>query len=414
MSTDKKAFASSRLAVLICGSLILALALGTRQSFGIFLKPMSIDLGYGRETFAFAIALQNLVWGIAQPFTGWIADKYGASKALLIGAAAYVLGLFCMAYSTTGAGLTLSAGLLIGIGLGGSSFAIVFGALGRAFDAERRSLVLGIAGAGASFGMFVMVPYGRLLINTWGWFEALIILAATSSLMFPLSLGLREKKNPLEAKRDTKAALAEAFKHRDFWLLGLGFSVCGFQVVFILTHFAAFIQDNSLTLAVAANALAIIGFSNMFGSYLAGYLGGKYPKPRLLSLIFVLRAVAITAFISTPITEASVYIFSAVIGLIWLGTVPLTNGILASIFGVRYLSTLSGIVFVMHQIGSFAGGWLGGLLFDRTGSYRVIWLVTILLSLGASLCYLPMRERPIQDLNNDSEVRQKTAVPEVL
>ena len=308
--------------------------------------------------------------------------------------------------------LTLSAGMLIGIGLGGSSFAVVFGALGRAFDPDKRSLVLGIAGAGASFGMFVMVPYGRLLIHTWGWFAALIILGITSALMFPLSLGLRERKNPLEAKRDTKAALAEAFKHRDFWLLGLGFSVCGFQVVFILTHFAAFIQDNGLTLAVAANALSIIGFSNMFGSYLAGYLGGKYPKQHLLSLIFILRAVAITAFISAPITEASIYFFSAVIGLIWLGTVPLTNGILATVFGVRYLSTLSGVVFVMHQIGSFTGGWLGGLLFDRTGSYRVIWLVTILLSLGASLCYLPIRERPIRDL--DCEVQQKTAVQEAL
>ena len=412
MSTDNKEFASSRLIVLVCGSLILALVFGTRQSFGIFLKPMSLDLGYSRETFAFALALQNLVWGFAQPFTGWIADKYGASKALLIGAAAYVLGLVCMAYSTTGVGLTLSAGMLIGIGLGGSSFAVIFGALGRAFDPDKRSLVLGIAGAGASFGMFIMVPYSRLLIHTWGWFEALIVLAVTSVLMFPLSLGLREKKNPLEVKRDTKATLAEAFKHRDFWLLGLGFSVCGFQIIFILTHFAAFIQDNGLTLAVAANALSIIGFSNIFGSYLAGYLGGKYAKPHLLSMIFFLRAVAITAFISAPITEASIYFFSAVIGLIWLGTVPLTNGILATVFGVRYLSTLSGMVFVMHQIGSFTGGWLGGLLFDRTGSYRVIWLVTILLSLGASLCYLPIRERPIRDL--DYEVQQKTAVQEVL
>jgi predicted MFS family arabinose efflux permease len=413
MSADKKGLASSRFVVLICGSLILALVFGIRQSFGIFLKPMSLDLGYGRETFAFALALQNLIWGFAQPFTGWIADKYGASKALLIGAAAYVLGLVCMAYSTTGVGLTLSAGMLIGIGLGGSSFAVVFGALGRAFDADKRSLVLGIAGAGASFGMFVMVPYSRLLINTWGWFEALIVLAVTSMLIFPLSLGLREKKNPLEAKRDTKGALAEAFKHRDFWLLGLGFSVCGFQIIFILTHYAAFIQDNGLTLAVAANALSIIGFSNIFGSYLAGYLGGKYPKTYLLSMIFFLRAVVIAVFITAPITEASIYIFSAVIGLIWLGTVPLTNGILASVFGVRYLSTLSGAVFVMHQIGSFIGGWMGGFLFDRSGSYNVIWLITILLSLGAALCYLPIREKPIHELDDETQPR-KTAAQEAL
>ncbi len=314
MSTDKNVFTPSALMVLICGSAILALAFGIRQSFGIFLKPMSLILGYGRETFAFAMALQNLVWGIAQPFTGLIADRYGASKALLIGAAAYVLGLIFMANSTTGAELTLSAGMLIGIGLGGSSFAVVLGAVGRAFDPGKRSLVLGIAGAGASFGQFAMLPFSRFLLNTWGWFGALIVLAITCALMFPLSLGLRERKDPLGEKRDTKAALAEAFNHRDFWLLGLGFSVCGFQVVFILTHFAAFIQDNSLSLTVAANALAIIGFSNMFGSYLAGYLGGKYSKPYLLSGIFFLRAVAITVFISRPISETSVYVFSLVKG----------------------------------------------------------------------------------------------------
>ncbi len=398
MSTDKNVFTPSALMVLICGSAILALAFGIRQSFGIFLKPMSLILGYGRETFAFAMALQNLVWGIAQPFTGLIADRYGASKALLIGAAAYVLGLIFMANSTTGAELTLSAGMLIGIGLGGSSFAVVLGAVGRAFDPGKRSLVLGIAGAGASFGQFAMLPFSRFLLNTWGWFGALIVLAITCALMFPLSLGLRERKDPLGEKRDTKAALAEAFNHRDFWLLGLGFSVCGFQVVFILTHFAAFIQDNSLSLTVAANALAIIGFSNMFGSYLAGYLGGKYSKPYLLSGIFFLRAVAIIVFISRPISETSVYVFSAVIGAIWLGTVPLTNGILANVFGVRYLSTLSGIVFVMHQIGSFTGGWAGGILFDRTGSYQTMWMVTILLSIVAALCYLPIREKPISDL----------------
>ncbi|GMA99139.1 MFS transporter [Pelosinus sp. IPA-1] len=406
MTINKKVFTPSPLMVLICGSIILALALGTRQSFGIFLKPMSLDLGYSRETFSFAIALQNLVWGIAQPFTGWIADRYGASKALLIGAVAYVLGLIFMANSSSGIGLTLSAGMLIGIGLGGSSFAVVFGALGRAFDPSKRSLVLGIAGAGASFGMFAMVPYSRFFINYWGWFESLIVLAITCALMFPLSLGLIERKDPLEEKRDTKAALTEAFNHRDFWLLGLGFSVCGFQVVFILTHFAAFIQDNSLSLAVAANALAIIGFSNMFGSYLAGYLGGKYPKSYLLSLIFFLRAIVITVFIAMPITEISVYVFSAAIGLIWLATVPLTNGILASVFGVKYLSTLSGIVFVMHQIGSFTGGWLGGLLFDCTGSYQTIWITTIILSIVAALCYLPIKERSINDLK--AELQQKS------
>jgi len=358
---------------------------------------MNLDLGYSRETFSFAITLQNLIWGIAQPFTGWIADKYGASKALLIGAVAYVLELIFMANSTSGIGLNLSAGMLIGIGLGGSSFAVVFGALGRAFDLSKRSLVLGIAGAGASFGMFIMVPYSRFLINYLGWFESLIVIALTCALMFPLSLGLLERKDPLEEKRDTKAALIEAFNHRDFRLLGLGFAVCGFQVVFILTHFAAFIQDNSLSLEVAANALAIIGFSNMFGSYLAGYLGGKYPKAYLLSLIFFLRAIVITVFIAMPITQISVYIFSAAIGLIWLATVPLTNGILASVFGVRYLSTLSGIVFVMHQIGSFTGGWLGGILFGSTGSYQTIWITTIILSIIAAFCYLPIREKSIND-----------------
>jgi len=408
MFSAKRFFTSSPFMMLTCGSLILALALGFRQSFGIFLKPMSLDLGYSRETFAFALALQNLVWGITQPFTGWIADRYGASKALLIGALAYVLGLFFMAKATTPLGLTLSAGVLIGIGLGGSSFAVVFGALGRAFDPSKRSLVLGIAGAGASFGMFAMLPYGQFLLNSMGWFQALVVFAITCTLMFPLSTGLKEKKTLSEEKRDTRVALTEAFHHRDFWLLGLGFSVCGFQVVFILTHFAAFIQDHSLPLAIAANALAIIGFSNMIGSYLAGYLGGKYPKPYLLSLIFFLRAIVITIFILCPINQTSIYIFSAAIGLIWLGTVPLTNGVLASVFGVQYLSTLSGIVFVMHQIGSFTGGWLGGILFDRTGSYQIIWITAIFLSILAALCYLPIQEKPLRELKATLQLTDKT------
>jgi predicted MFS family arabinose efflux permease len=398
MNTTKRFFTASPVTKLVCGSIILALALGFRQSFGIFLKPMTGDLGYSRETFSFALALQNLVWGITQPFTGWIADRYGTSKALLIGALAYVLGLVFMANSTTSVGLTLSAGVLIGIGLGGSSFAVIFGAIGRAFDQSKRSLVLGIAGTGASFGMFAMLPFGQYLLNSVGWFEALVVLAIACTLMFPLSAGLIEQKDPLEEKRDTRAALTEAFSHRDFWLLGIGFSVCGFQVVFMLTHLAAYIQDQGLSLTIAVNALAIIGFSNMFGSFLAGYLGGKFPKPYLLSLIFFLRAVIISLFIFSPITQTSVYLFSAAIGLIWLGTVPLTNGVLASIFGVKYLSTLSGIVFVMHQIGSFAGGWLGGVLFDRTGSYHTIWITAILLSFVAAFIYIPIKERPINEL----------------
>jgi MFS family permease len=256
MNTTKRFFTASPVIKLVCGSIILALALGFRQSFGIFLKPMTGDLGYSRETFSFALALQNLVWGITQPFTGWIADRYGTSKALLIGALAYVLGLVFMANSTTSVGLTLSAGVLIGIGLGGSSFAVIFGAIGRAFDQSKRSLVLGIAGTGASFGMFAMLPFGQYLLNSVGWFNALVVLAIACALMFPLSAGLIEQKDPLEEKRDTRAALTEAFSHRDFWLLGIGFSVCGFQVVFMLTHLAAYIQDQGLSLTIAVNALA--------------------------------------------------------------------------------------------------------------------------------------------------------------
>lgn len=397
MNLTKRFSIASPIIMLVCGSIILALALGLRQSFGIFLKPMTGDLGYSRETFSFALALQNLVWGITQPFTGWIADRYGTNKALLIGALAYVLGLVFMANSTTGIGLTLSAGVLIGVGLGGSSFAVIFGALGRAFDESKRSLVFGIAGTGASFGMFAMLPFGQFLLNSVGWTEALVVLAITCALMFPLSAGFIEQKHPLEEKRDTRAALIQAFRHRDFWLLGIGFSVCGFQVVFMLTHLATFIQDQGLSLTIAVNALAIIGFANMLGSLLAGYLGGKFPKPYLLSSIFFLRALVISLFIVTPLSQTTVYLFSTAIGLIWLGTVPLTNGVLASIFGVKYLSTLSGIVFVMHQIGSFAGGWLGGVLFDRTGSYNIIWITAILLSLVAAFIYIPIKEKAIHE-----------------
>ncbi|HVS26788.1 MAG TPA: MFS transporter [Burkholderiales bacterium] len=387
--------------VLICGGVILALSLGIRHSFGLFLAPMSMEFGWGRETFAFAIALQNLIWGAAQPFSGAIADRYGSGRVLVGGALLYVAGLMLMALSHSGLQLSASAGILIGLGLSGTSFTIVYGVIGRTFAPEKRSMALGIAGAAGSFGQFIMLPYGQTLISNFGWLASLLVLAATAVLMAPLASALAEKREPEHTgvpQQSISAALHEAATHKGFWLLCFGFFVCGFQVVFIGVHLPAFLIDQKFSPFVGTMALALIGLFNIVGTYMFGYLGGRYTKKYLLSGIYFLRGVAITIFISLPLTSASVYIFAAVIGILWLGTVPLTNGIVAQIFGVRYVSTLFGVVFLCHQIGSFLGVWLGGYLYDVTGSYRLVWLISIGLGVVAALANWPIDERQVERL----------------
>jgi MFS family permease len=374
--------------VLVCGGLILSLSMGTRHGFGLFLQPMSMDLGWGRETFAFAIALQNLLWGLAQPFTGMLADRYGSGRVLITGAVLYVLGLACMAWSSTGLQFTLSAGVLIGLGLSGTTFSIVLGAVGRAYAPEKRSMAL---------GQFAMLPFEQTLISNWGWYSALLILAVTAAVMAPLSAALVEPDR-VEApgqRQSVAEAVREAFGHRGFVLLTLGFFVCGFQVVFIAVHLPAYLIDRGLSAQTGMMALALIGFFNVIGTYVAGYWGGRVSKKYLLSGLYLGRSIVIIAFLLAPLTPASVYLFAAAIGLLWLATVPLTNGLVAQIFGVRYLSMLGGFVFLSHQVGSFLGVWLGGLLYDRTGSYNVVWIIAVGLGFLAALANLPIDERPV-------------------
>jgi MFS family permease len=379
---------SSPLAILVCGGSIIMLSLGIRHGFGIFLRPMTIDLQWTRETFAFAIALQNLVWGLSQPFMGMVADRFGAGRVLMAGAIAYAAGLALMAESTTGLQLALSAGVLIGLGLSGT-YTIVIGVVGRAFPPESRSVALGTLAALASFGQFAMLPYGQSLISGVGWWWALLILSANACLMLPLAIPLARARSSgghaVTAAQTVSAALAEAPAHRGFWLVTLGFFVCGFQVVFVATHLLAYLLDKGMSVDAGMVALALIGLANIPGSFLAGYLGARYPKRLLLSGIYLARAVIIVAFISLPVTEWTVYAFSAALGLVWLGTVPLTSGIVAQVFGVQYLSMLFGIVYLGHQIGAFLGGWMGGYVYDASGSYLPVWVIAVGLSIIAAI-----------------------------
>jgi predicted MFS family arabinose efflux permease len=384
--------------VLLCGGIILTIALGVRHNFGLYLQPMTLDLGIGREAFSFAIAIQNLIYGFAQPFTGMIADKFGTARVLIGGAILYGIGLVLMSLSSTSWELNLSAGLLIGIALGCSGFSIVFGVVGRAVPAEKRTTALGIVGAAGSFGQFIMLPYGQTLITNLGWHTALLILAATVLIIVPLSGALVEDKKAQAQrfhKQSIREALREAFSHRGYVLLCLGYTVCGFQLMFISVHFPAYLLDQRMTPQVGMTALALIGLFNIFGSYTWGWLGNRYRKHYLLSLLYFIRAVAVAIFIALPLSPATVFGFAATIGFLWLGTVPLTNGLIAQVFGTQYLSTLGGSAFLFHQVGSFMGVWLAGYLFDTTGSYTVMWTLTIAMGVLAALLNLPIDEKQI-------------------
>ncbi|MBI4984901.1 MAG: MFS transporter [Rhodocyclales bacterium] len=383
--------------VLLCGGLIMTVAMGGRHSFGLFLQPMSMAHGWGRETFAFALAMQNIVWGLSQPFTGLIADRYGAGRVLFAGALLYVAGLVGMAYAADGPQLVLSAGLLIGLGLSCTTFSIVYGVLGRIYPPEKRSMALGIAGAAGSFGQFAMLPAAQALISGFGWMEALLVLAVAAALMAPLSAVLAEPQRATGGAhhQPVRAAIREAGSHKGFWLLTFGYFVCGFQVVFIGVHLPAYLADQGLSGNVGVTCLALIGFFNIIGTYGAGWLGMRRSKKHLLAFIYIARSVIIALFLAAPLTPWSAYAFAAAMGLLWLATVPLTNGIVAQVFGVHYLSMLGGFVFFSHQIGSFIGAWMGGVLYDRTGSYDLVWGISIALGVVAMALNLPIDERPL-------------------
>jgi MFS family permease len=382
---------------LACASAILFLALGTRQGFGLFLQPMCSALGWGRETFSAAIALQNLLWGLAQPFAGAIADRFGAGRVLVVGGLCYAAGLVLMAYSSTGIELNLSTGLLVGIGLSACSFGVVLGVVGRRAPPARRTIALGIAGAGGSIGQFAMLPYSQTLIAQFGWFNALLALAASALLIVPLAAALAGRAAPARgAGQGIGVALREATSHKGFWLLTGSFFVCGFQTLFIMIHLPAYLVDRGATALEGMAALAAIGLANVVGSLLCGFLGDRYSKKHLLGLIYSLRAVAITAFVLAPLSVWSIAAFAIVMGMTWLGTVPLTNSLVAQIFGVQYLSTLFSIAWLGHQVGAFAGAWLGGYAFDATGSYMAVWIVAIGASVVAALACLPIDERSLR------------------
>lgn len=384
--------------VLIAATLVISLSVGIRQTLGLFLRPMTLDLGWGRETFAFAIALQNLLWGAAQPFTGMLADRYGTGRVIALGGLGYALGLLMMSMATTPLTFTVGVGVLNGLGISACSFAVVLGAVSRAVPAEKRSMAMGIASAGGSIGQFVMLPVGQAFISGWGWSMALVFLAAIAMAMMPVSSLLTGKAAP-EAGMTTARpgqAFAQALGYKQYWLMFTGFFVCGFHVAFIGTHLPAYLVDNKISPAMGATALALIGFFNILGSFTFGVLGGRFSKKNTLSLLYLGRSVAIAFFVFTPISNATVLIFASAVGFMWLGTVPLTSGLVGQIFGVKYLSTLFGFVFFGHQIGSFIGVWLGGLVFDMTGSYTPVWYGGIALGIFAAIVHWPIDERTLE------------------
>jgi len=391
--------------LIVTAAVVISLTMGLRSTFGLFQPPIAADLGFSRASFGFAMAMQQLLWGLFQPFCGMAADRYGSGRMLVIGALAYAAGLFVMSGSSDIISFNIGAGWLIGFGLSATSFSVVLGALGRLVSPEKQSVAFGIATAGGSVGQFIMAPIGQNLIVEQGWSSALAVMALIALLMAVSGFFLQSKAGDevrlggdtsQTADQTIKQALLEAWHDRSYRYLTLGFFVCGFQVAFITIHLPAYLLDLGMSLKTGAISLALIGFFNIIGTYACGVLGGRHPKRYLLSGLYLLRAVAVLVFMVLPKTELSVYIFASAMGLLWLGTVPLTSGLVAKIFGPRYMSTLFGFVFFSHQVGSFIGVWLGGYLFDTTGSYDGIWYGSIVLGVAAALVHLPISEHPLQ------------------
>ncbi|QKV53903.1 MFS transporter [Comamonas antarctica] len=386
--------------VLLCGGAVVTLSMGIRHGFGLWLQPITQEMGWSRESFAMAIAIQNIAWGIMGIFAGMVADRFGAFRVLLAGAAAYALGLAGMALSSTPLWFALTAGLLIGVAQAGTTYAVVFGVLGRQIPAARRSWAMGVIAATGSFGQFFMVPVEGALIAQIGWSNALLVLAMLVLIIVPLAFGLREPglagRSSAPREQSVAQAVTEAFRTPSFLLLTAGYFVCGFQVMFIGVHMPSYLKDYGLAPHVASYSLALVGLFNIFGTYLAGNLGQHFPKRYLLAGIYLARSVVTVAFLLVPLSPWSVYAFSAAMGFLWLSTVPLTNATVAQIFGVQHLSMLGGFVFFSHQVGSFLGVWLGGYLYDRSGSYDIVWYLSIALGIFAALINLPVREAALQ------------------
>lgn len=394
-------FSKPLIYMLIGSAIILALSLGVRHGFGLYLVPMSDEFGWGHNVFSLAIAMQNLIWGAAQPFTGALADKYGSKIVVAVGGVLYTIGLLLMAVSSTGWLLNLSVGLILGLALSATSFSVLLSAVGRAAPPEKRSLAMGIASAAGSFGQFIMLPSTLLLLQNFGWSAALVVSALLIAMIVPLALMLKApafvvpNASTNQVQLSFKDILVIAKNHKPFWFLSLGFLVCGFQVVFMGIHLPGYLIDHGFNATTGTVFLALVGLFNIVGTYTAGWLGGKYSKPKLLMGLYGLRGIAIIAFLMLPLSTFTIYSFGVVMGLLWLSTVPLTNGIVANMFGIKYLSMLSGIVFFTHQVGSFFGGWLGGVNHDVTGNYDLIWLFSIILSVFGVLVHFFVDEKAV-------------------
>ena len=388
--------------IIVAGCVIAMLSFGPRSALGQFLTPMSVDRHWGRDVFSLALAIQNLLWGAGQPFAGALADKFGAIRVLSGGAILYAIGLLLMANATSPAVLDLGAGVLIGFGLAGCSFSLVIGALGKLVPEQWRMLAFGAGTAAGSFGQFLFSPMANGLINGIGWESALVTFAAILLLILPLSLALATRGNADNVagrhQQSAKEALSEAFGHRSFVLLVLGFFTCGFQLAFITVHLPAYLIDRGLSAADGAWTIAVIGLFNIIGSIMSGWFSSRLPKRYILSFIYFARALAIVAFVTLPASGLSAILFGAVTGLLWLSTVPPTNGLVVVMFGTRWLTMLSGAAFFSHQVGGFLGVLLGGELFTRTGSYDIVWWLSVLFGVLSAVINLPIVEKPVARL----------------
>jgi MFS family permease len=384
--------------VLACGALILCLSFGVRAGMGLYLQPLSLEYGWGREVFSFAMALQNLIWGVLGPFAGGIADRYGAGRVVAAAGLFYVLGLIGMAVVDTPVLMYVNSGFLIGLGLSGTSFAIVFAVVARVTPLEKRSSALGIATAAGSFGQFALLPITQFLISRYDWHFALVAMAAITALIIPLAVVMAGRPAPMAGPAQSiRASLREAMGERGFHLLFWGYFVCGFHIAMLTVHLPSFVTDRGLRVEHGMTALALIGLFNIFGSLGAGWLGGRFSKKYLLSSIYSIRVLLIGMLVFLPVSPLTLYIFASGIGLLWLSTVPLTNGLVAQIFGLRYAGMLASIVFFGHQIGSFFGVWLAGHLYDTTGSYNGAFYVSMGLGVFAALVNLPVNEQPLAE-----------------
>lgn len=392
------AFWRSPLYVLSAATAIVMLSFGIRQTFGLYMAPISADMGWGREVLSFALALQSLTIGLAAPIVGAIADKWGPLRVISASGLVYSGGILLMSDAGSPVAMVLSAGVITGLGVSGCGLSLILSVVGRVAPDDKRSLWLGITTAGATGGQLFIVPAVQSMITGYGWLGGLLIMAGLIALVVPLAASLHSGSAEALSRKTQQSlgeALHEASGHRGYWLLVTGFFVCGFQVQFVTVHLPAFLTDSGAPAALGATAIAVIGVFNMMGTWGAGWLGGRFRKTYLLSLLYTLRSAVILVFIQFPLSQASVLVFAAAIGLLWLSTVPLTSGIVAQVFGTRYMATLFAIVYLSHQVGSFTGVWLGGMIYDATGSYDSFWWVSISLGLVAALLHWPINDRPL-------------------